>query len=145
MGAHSIHPRVWQVSGQRFWGLFKELCGEPDVFFSHCLVHNYCPLVFMAESGKNIALPQLPKGPSRDALRDICDNAMRSVVELLQPQLVVGVGKYAAERCSKALPATTVHTLMHPSPANPATNCGAWAPAATAQLSHMGVLPLLSS
>ena len=36
-----------EVSGQRFWSYFKDLCGEPEVMMRDCFVHNYCPLAFM--------------------------------------------------------------------------------------------------
>lgn len=36
-----------EVSGQRFWSYWKDLCKEPDVLFKYCYVHNYCPLAFM--------------------------------------------------------------------------------------------------
>jgi single-strand selective monofunctional uracil DNA glycosylase len=36
-----------EVSGQRFWSYFKDLCGEPEVMMREAFVHNYCPLAFM--------------------------------------------------------------------------------------------------
>jgi single-strand selective monofunctional uracil DNA glycosylase len=44
-----------EVSGNRLWGLFKELTnGEPDAFFEHCFVHNYFPLALLSGTGLNI-------------------------------------------------------------------------------------------
>nr|CAD7398419.1 unnamed protein product [Timema cristinae] len=43
-----------EISGRKFWGLFQELCKEPQHFFQHAFVYNYCPLAFLSSSGKNI-------------------------------------------------------------------------------------------
>jgi single-strand selective monofunctional uracil DNA glycosylase len=48
-----------EVSGRKFWGLFQNLCGNPDTFFRHAFVYNYCPLAFMTSSGKNITPAEL--------------------------------------------------------------------------------------
>ena len=91
-----------EVSGSRFWGLMQSLCGEPDVFFRNCYVHNYCPLCFMAASGKNITPPMLKVG-ERGPLQEICDRFLVEVVRLLEVEWVVGIGKYAEERSRVAL------------------------------------------
>ena len=91
-----------EVSGSRFWGLVQSLCGEPDVFFRNCYVHNYCPLCFMATSGKNITPPTLKAG-ERSPLQEICDRFLVEVVRLLEVEWVVGIGKYAEERSRVAL------------------------------------------
>lgn len=51
-------PRV-EVSGQRLWGLFRDLCITPDNLFKNCFVYSYCPLSFMHRSGRNITPPEL--------------------------------------------------------------------------------------
>lgn len=43
-----------EQSGQRFWGLVKEICGDADTFFRNCFVYNLCPLAFFNASGRNI-------------------------------------------------------------------------------------------
>ena len=91
-----------EVSGSRFWGLMQSLCGEPDIFFRNCYVHNYCPLCFMAASGKNITPPTLKVG-ERGPLQEICDRFLVEVVRLLEVEWVVGIGKYAEERTRVAL------------------------------------------
>ena len=42
-----------EVSGRRLWGYFAEKFGTPQQFFSSHYVVNYCPLVWMEESGRN--------------------------------------------------------------------------------------------
>ena len=42
-----------EVSGARLWGWAKEEFGTPEKFFEKFFILNYCPLVFMEESGKN--------------------------------------------------------------------------------------------
>ena len=128
-----------EVSGQRLWGFFKETFGEPEVFFKRFFVVNYCPLVFMEESGKNRTPDKLP-ADEREALFAICDRALRRIVDRLQPTLIIGVGRFATDRAKVALRGqpTSVETILHPSPASPAANRG-WAKAAETQLKALGL------
>lgn len=48
-----------EPSGKRFWGLIQELCGEPEIFFDKCWVHNICPLAFLTVTGRNITPAEL--------------------------------------------------------------------------------------
>ncbi|XP_028038648.1 single-strand selective monofunctional uracil DNA glycosylase isoform X2 [Bombyx mandarina] len=43
-----------EVSGKRFWGLFKNLCGEPNNFFESSFVYNYLPEQWMKNNGCNL-------------------------------------------------------------------------------------------
>ncbi|CAL8335907.1 unnamed protein product [Lota lota] len=134
-----------EVSGARFWGFFRQLCGEPEHFFRHCFVHNLCPLMFMAESGKNLTPPEL-SAAERDALLALCDGALCQAVEALGFSMVIGVGRVAEQRARRALSAAGINVrvegIMHPSPRNPQANKG-WAEVATAKLEELGVLALL--
>lgn len=128
-----------EVSGRRLWGLFKETYPNPADFFAEHFVTNYCPLVFMEESSRNRTPDKLPIA-ERKALFAACDKHLQAVVDLLQPEFAVGVGKFA-ESCFKRITVpetTTITTVLHPSPASPAANRG-WAEAATKQLSQSGV------
>ncbi|XP_060051186.1 single-strand selective monofunctional uracil DNA glycosylase isoform X3 [Erinaceus europaeus] len=64
-----------EVSGARFWGFFQKLCGQPEVFFRHCFVHNLCPLLFLAPGGRNLTPADLP-AKQREQLLNICDSAL---------------------------------------------------------------------
>lgn len=128
-----------EVSGRRLWGLFFEQYPDPADFFADHFVTNYCPLVFMEESSRNRTPDKLPIA-EREALFAACDKHLQTVVDLLQPQFAVGVGKFA-ESCFKRVNVpeqTIITTVLHPSPASPAANRG-WAAAATKQLSQSGV------
>ncbi|MEZ6016625.1 MAG: single-stranded DNA-binding protein [Planctomycetota bacterium] len=130
-----------EVSGQRLWGLARERCGTPEAFFKRLFVWNYCPLVFMEESGKNRTPDKLPAA-ERDALYAVCDESLRRMVAWLKPGLVIGVGKFAEDRARAALAATPsaprIGAVLHPSPASPVANRG-WAPQAERQLAALGV------
>lgn len=115
-----------EVSGRRLWGLFKELFGTADAFFTECFVANYCPLVWMTESGSNLTPDKLPRA-TQQALDALCLQHLSLTIELLRPSLLIGVGAYATDRlrvAAVALPnhTTTVGTLLHPSPASPTAN-----------------------
>ena len=130
-----------EVSGRRLWGHFKERFETPENFFHEHLVLNYCPLVFMEESGRNRTPDKLPSDEQKP-LRAACDAHLQSVVDILQPEFAVGVGKFA-EACFKRIQVpsrTTITTVLHPSPASPAANRG-WAEAATKQLVSNSVWP----
>lgn len=127
-----------EVSGRRLWGLFAERFGTADAFFAEHFVANYCPLVFMTETGKNFTPDKLPAA-EREPLDAACDQHLAELLDATQPEWAVGVGKYA-EKCLKrvAPDGVKVTTVLHPSPASPAANRG-WSEAATKQLEAAGV------
>lgn len=128
-----------EVSGARVWGWVKERFGTPERFFERFFIANYCPLVFMEPSGLNRTPDKLPRS-ERDPLFAACDEALRSLVEYLQPKLVVGVGTFAEARAKEALAGmdVTIGRILHPSPASPLANRG-WAPLVEQELKALGV------
>jgi single-strand selective monofunctional uracil DNA glycosylase len=131
-------PRC-EISGSRLWGWARDSFGTPEAFFARFFVANYCPLVFMAGSGKNLTPDKLPAA-ERDPLFAACDEALRGTVELLRPRYAVGVGAFATARLEAALLGTgiAVGTVLHPSPASPLANRG-WAKQARRQLEALGI------
>ena len=127
-----------EVSGRRLWGLFREKFGTPKKFFAEHFVANYCPLVFMQESGKNHTPDKLPAA-EREPLDAACDAHLATLIEATKPEWAVGVGKYAEKCLMRVAPESVeVTTVLHPSPASPAANRG-WAEAAERQLVEAGV------
>lgn len=115
-----------EVSGRRLWGLFEEMYGSAENFFAHAYVANYCPLIWMSESGANITPDKLPR-EQQAAVDAACQRHLVRLLEILQPKLLVGVGKYAQEQLGLAaaqLPGQsfTLGTILHPSPASPIAN-----------------------
>lgn len=137
-----------EVSGRRLWGMFAEVFGSPAAFFADHFVANYCPLVFLEESARNLTPDRLPAPESR-ALFALCDEHLTALVDLLCPRWVVGVGGFAQGRLQalygpRAMVPAPGHRpagvggILHPSPASPAANRG-WAAAAQRQLREQGV------
>ncbi len=128
-----------EVSGARLWGYIKERFGTPEAFFKRFFVTNYCPLVFMEESGKNRTPDKLPK-EEREPLNQLCDQALRDIIEYLKPEWVIGVGAFAEQRAKKALKGIDlkIGRVLHPSPASPIANRG-WAPAAQKDMEKLGI------
>jgi len=128
-----------EVSGRRLWGWAKERFGTPERFFERFFVHNYCPLVFMEESGRNRTPERLPAAECAP-LYAACDRALRATVERLAPSRVVGIGRFAEDRARAALEGIDVEIgrVLHPSPASPAANRG-WAETVERQLAEMGI------
>ncbi len=129
-----------EVSGARFWGWAKERFGTPEAFFSRFFVINYCPLVFMEESGKNRTPDKLPAA-EREPLYAACDRALGKMVDALAPQQVIGIGAFAEQRARAALterPSLRMGSILHPSPASPLANRG-WSKLAEAQLVALGI------
>ncbi|MBP7866304.1 MAG: single-stranded DNA-binding protein [Acidobacteria bacterium] len=129
-----------EVSGKRLWGWARDRFGTPGGFFARFFVANYCPLLFLEESGRNYTPDHLPVGP-RQRLEDACDRALRDTVGWLRPRLVVGVGSFAERRARVALAGlnVTIGRIPHPSPASPQANRD-WAGAAEAALRACGAL-----
>jgi single-strand selective monofunctional uracil DNA glycosylase len=114
-----------EVSGRRLWGWAQERFITPQAFFSRFFVINYCPLSFMEESGRNHTPDKLPL-TERQPLFSACDDALRRMVDVLQPAVVLGVGRFAESRARAALPDWdgTIAGAPHPSPASPLANRG---------------------
>lgn len=127
-----------EVSGRRLWSAFAERFGSAERFFAQHFVANYCPLVFMGETGRNITPDKLPAA-EREALEAACDQHLRSVVEALDPEWCVGVGRFARDRFDAVIGSgRRIAQILHPSPASPAANRG-WTAAATKQLVELGI------
>jgi single-strand selective monofunctional uracil DNA glycosylase len=103
-------------------------------------VANWCPLVFMEESGRNRTPDKLPTG-ERVELFAACDEALAAVVGVLRPRLVVGVGRFAEKRARETLGSQVeIGCIAHPSPASPAANRD-WAGTIDGQLRELGFEP----
>ena len=128
-----------EVSGRRLWGLMAERYPDPADFFADHMVVNYCPLVFMGETGKNITPDKLPAA-EREPLEAACDAHLRGLVQAWQPEWVVGVGAFAEKCATRALDSTGLNfgRILHPSPASPVANRG-WAPQAEKQMIELGL------
>lgn len=128
-----------EVSGSRFWGWARDRFGTPGRFFAQHFVANYCPLVFMEHSGRNRTPDKLPVSERR-LLFGFCDHALRCVVQLMRPELIVGIGKFAEDRARAALFDMDVRIgrILHPSPASPAANRG-WADQAEIQMRKLAL------
>jgi len=128
-----------EVSGRRLWEWAQEHYVTAEDFFRTFFVCNYCPLLFLEASGRNRTPDKLPKH-ERQPLFEICDEALKQTFQALQPQWVIGVGRFATQRAEHALGDYDVQigTILHPSPASPAANRG-WAAQAQAQLQGLGV------
>jgi single-strand selective monofunctional uracil DNA glycosylase len=129
-----------EVSGTRFWGWARDRFGSAERFFEKVFVANWCPLVFMEDSGRNRPPDKLPAA-ERAELFSACDDALSRVVEVLRPTLVVGIGRFAEQRARTALPSEVrIGGILHPSPASPAANRD-WAGLVDAQLRTLGFEP----
>jgi len=131
-----------EVSGRRLWGYFADRFPEAEDFFKDHFVVNFCPLVWMSETGANITPDKLPKSVMKP-VEDACMDHLQQVVELMEPEWLVGVGAFAEKRLkdvSKRVENLNVKVgkVLHPSPASPAANRG-WAEAAEKQLIEQGI------
>lgn len=130
-----------EVSGRRLWGLFSDAYPKAEDFFADHYVVNYCPLVWMEESGRNRTPDKLP-AREMTPVHEACDAYVAEHFRILEPAYVIGVGAYA-EACLTRIAAMAgtrpvIGKILHPSPASPAANRG-WAEAAEKQLRALGV------
>ena len=132
-----------EVSGRRLWGLFSAAYPRVGDFFAEHYVVNYCPLVWMEESGRNRTPDKLPVGEMASVYA-ACDAYVGQHLLLLEPEYAVGVGAFA-EACLARVAAQIgmkpiIGKILHPSPASPAANRD-WAGTAEKQLRALGVWP----
>ena len=144
----TVHPRVpvrgfdcprSEVSGRRLWSLVRERFGDAREFTRHWFVTNYCPLLFLDGTGRNITPDRLAQH-DRAALFPICDRFLATLLSTLRPRWAVGVGSFARQRLEVAALSLGIEvaSIPHPSPANPAANRG-WARQAKAALRARGI------
>jgi single-strand selective monofunctional uracil DNA glycosylase len=144
----SVHPKRpiegfactrSEVSGRRLWGWARDRYETAHTFSESFFITNYCPLVFMEESGRNRTPDKLP-AVEREPLFAACDEALRRLVAWLAPRRIIGVGAFAAGRAALAVGdgGPPIGTILHPSPASPAANRG-WAAQAEKQLRSQGI------
>jgi single-strand selective monofunctional uracil DNA glycosylase len=128
-----------EVSGRRLWGWARETCGAPEAFFNRFFVANYCPLLFIEESGRNRTPDKLPVA-ERTPLLAACDRALRDTLMALAPRFAVGIGAFAAARVKAAVRGLDIAAgrITHPSPANPKANRG-WAARIADEFRQMGI------
>ena len=128
-----------EISGERLWGLFAKRFATAENFFRDHVVLNYCPLAFMEKSGRNRTPDRLPPR-EREKLFVVCDDHLRTAVEILQPEWLIGVGEFAMKRAMSIFqkPPPRLGQILHPSPACPESNVD-WSGKATRQLQALGV------
>jgi single-strand selective monofunctional uracil DNA glycosylase len=129
-----------EVSGRRLWKLFAGRFGAPEKFFADHFVANYCPLAFVSATGSNVTPDKLAR-PERDRLQEVCDAHLRRVIEILEPEWLVGVGAFARVCGERVAAGTTIRVgqVLHPSPASPKANRHDWTQTAAAELVSLGV------
>lgn len=152
-----------EVSGRRLWKLFSDRAQSAADFFSDTMVLNYCPLLFLEESGRNRTPDKLPSA-EREPLFAACDRALLRFIYYYSPEYVIGVGAFAAGRVHRVIAAggrlyspqagqshstrgmsgadapagPAVIQVLHPSPANPRANRD-WAGEVARTLTDAGV------
>ena len=104
-----------EVSGARLWGAVARRFERPEAFFRDHFVANYCPLVFMEASGRN-RTPDKLAPDERRALYAACDDHLRRLVRILEPEWVIGVGGFAEARAREALAGLRAPIRPHPPP-----------------------------
>jgi single-strand selective monofunctional uracil DNA glycosylase len=128
-----------EVSGARLWGAIAQHWGHPEAFFEDHFIANYCPLVFMEESGRN-RTPDKLRPAERESLYAACDAHLQRILEILDPEWLIGIGAFAEKRAREALDGESrrIGRILHPSPASPRANRD-WAGVAAQELRALGL------
>ena len=126
-GAHPKRPiqglsmERQEVSGTRFWTFMVDHYGSIEATFSNIFVVNHCPLLILGETGRNITPVDIPKSTINPIL-DLCDQHLKSVVNIMGIERIIGVGNYAKKRAKNIVPELDIDAMWHPSPASPLAN-----------------------
>ena len=126
-GAHPKRPvqglsmERQEVSGTRFWTFMVDHFGSIESTFSNIFVVNHCPLLILGETGRNITPVDIPKSIINPIL-NLCDQHLKSVVNIMGIEKIVGVGNYAKKRAKRIVPEIDIDAMWHPSPASPLAN-----------------------
>ena len=112
-----------EVSGRRLWGLMAERYPSAKEFFADKIVLNFCPLVWMAETGRNITPDKIP-GSEMAAVTAACDAFLARCFDYYRPKIIVGVGVFAEKQAARISTRRGVRIgrMLHPSPASPIAN-----------------------
>lgn len=127
LGAHPKRPveglsmQRQEVSGTRFWSMLADHYGSTESIFSNIYVVNHCPLLLLGETGRNVTPVDLPQSVIEPVLK-ACDRHLKSVVDAMGIEAVVGVGNYAKKRAKSVLDEVRIDSMWHPSPASPLAN-----------------------
>lgn len=130
-----------EVSGRRLWGWAAAEFGTAERFFSEFFVVNYCPLIFLEQTGRNRTPDKIPSSEMAP-VEAICDEHLKRVIEILEPEWLIGVGGFAENRLklvAGSRPGVKITRILHPSPASPAANRD-WAGAVDRSLREAGVI-----
>lgn len=136
-----------EQSGQRWWGLYRDICGEPENFFRNCFVFNICPLAFFHSSGRNITPAEL-KGTAKTRMQDVCNEYLKKALDLFAPTVIVSVGRYCEDRVKllvrqNLLDPERVRLLCMPHPSPRSLNNTNWPEKAQQWLVDNGIMPYL--
>jgi single-strand selective monofunctional uracil DNA glycosylase len=127
-----------EVSGRRLWGLFSGLFNSADHFFEDHFVANFCPLVWMKDTGANLTPDKLPRD-CMEPVEKACLAHLTRVIEILRPVKLIGVGAFAEKQLAAVKSdQQELGKILHPSPASPAANRD-FAGTAARQLAELGV------
>ena len=76
--------------------------------------------------GRNVTPDRLRPRAARERLFAVCDEALAASVEHLRPAVVVGIGRFAADRARPVAEGAGARcgAAPHPSPASPVANRG---------------------
>jgi single-strand selective monofunctional uracil DNA glycosylase len=130
-----------EVSGRRLWGWIRKAYPEPEEFFRHRVVHNFCPLAFLEETGRNLTPDKLPSS-EQAPLESLCQEFLEDLLREWRPEWLIGVGQFAADRLLKTgFPGDKVVRIAHPSPANPKANKD-WEGTVKAEIAASGCPPI---
>ena len=110
-------------------------------FFADHFIANFCPLVWMKDTGANLTPDKIPAA-AMEPVNEACREHLRTVVANLRPDFLIGVGAYAAKQLAavedELQSGATLGRILHPSPASPAANRD-WAGTAGRQLTELGI------
>ncbi|XP_059470377.1 single-strand selective monofunctional uracil DNA glycosylase [Neocloeon triangulifer] len=137
-----------EPSGTKLWGLVKKLTNycPAEIALANIIVHNFCPLIFLKESGCNLTPEELKASNKKEELFNLCSTALYHSLRVLQCSQILCIGKFAEKRADLMVKKFSLNALVysipHPSPRNVSGRVN-WEENAMASLSASGLLQFI--
>ncbi|KAJ8975926.1 hypothetical protein NQ317_014886 [Molorchus minor] len=124
----------------------RRISGFSSEKSEYSFVANYCPLAFMKHDGGNITPGEIKNIQDRNALESVCEEAYLALIELLEPEIIIAIGRYMETKTKNLLQRNNIQrrVLYMPHPSPRVVNHHKWPEKVTEFLQENNLLPFFT-